>query len=374
MKPKGALLVLADGRVFRGTSLGAHGTATGEVVFTTGMTGYQETLTDPSFAGQLITFTYPHIGNYGTNPVDPESAAIHAKGVIVRSATKTPSNQRATDSLTNYLREHRLVGIGDVDTRALTRHIRSQGSMPALIFSPFDADSADANEVLASLKETAAGIQGMAGQNLAHQVSCSQPYQFEGSAGTTAEAGAGPKVVVVDYGMKRNIAASLARRGASVTVVPASTSAQDIIDLKPDGVVLSNGPGDPDAVDGAPETVRSLLGQVPLFGICLGHQIMALAVGASTYKMKFGHRGVNQPVQQVGSHRVYITSQNHGFAVDPDTLPAEATATFICPNDGSLEGFELKDSRAMAVQFHPEACPGPQDTAFLFDQFIEGIR
>ncbi len=373
MKTKGALLVLADGRVFRGTSLGAHGTTTGEVVFTTGMTGYQETLTDPSFAGQLITFTYPHIGNYGTNPVDSESGGIHARGIIVRAATETPSNQRATNSLTNYLREHRLVGIGDVDTRALTRHIRSEGSMPGLIFSPFDPTAADANMVVSDLQKTAATVQGMTGQNLAHRVSCSQSYEFQSPSNEGTHSSSGPKVVVVDYGMKRNIAESLVHRGARVTVVPACTTAQDIISHSPDGVVLSNGPGDPEAVEGAPEMVRELLGQVPLFGICLGHQIMALAVGATTYKMKFGHRGVNQPVQQVGSHRVYITSQNHGFAVDPDTLPAEAKATFICPNDGSLEGFELKESKAMAVQFHPEACPGPKDTAFLFDQFMAGL-
>jgi carbamoyl-phosphate synthase small subunit len=370
MKPSKAILVCADGRTFVGNAVGAKGTARGEVVFTTGMAGYQETLTDPSFAEQIITFTYPHIGNYGTNAFDEESDRVFAKGLVVRDATETPSNQRATESLQGFLRKHSIVGIAGIDTRALTRHIRKEGAMPGLIFSPFDPDGPESAAQVASLKAKAAALPSMAGRDLAHEVSCKNQYAYESSREIeTRDDGA--HVVVYDFGMKRNIADSLVRRGARVTVVPADTSAESAMALKPDGILLSNGPGDPDAVEGARQTVKELLGQVPVFGICLGHQIMALAIGARTFKMKFGHRGVNQPVQVAGEHRVYVTSQNHGFAVDPESLPANARATFICPNDGTLEGFEIPEQKAMAVQFHPEACPGPNDTAFLFDRFIE---
>jgi len=381
MKSQGAVLVLSDGRTFFGKSLGATGKTQGEVVFTTGMAGYQETLTDPSFCEQIITFTYSHIGNYGVNAEDIESEKIYARGLIVRDPIETPSNYRATDSLEGFLKGHRVVGIAGIDTRALTRHIRSKGAMPGLISSPYDR-AADTNESeLQALQAEASQLQGMAGRDLAHEVSCKEPRRFvlgqeqreEQSLEPIKVSETRPHVVVYDFGMKDNIAASLARRGAEVTIVPASTSAQETLNLKPDGVVLSNGPGDPDAVVGARETTAALLGQVPMFGICLGYQIMALAIGARTYKMKFGHRGVNQPVQVVGSHRVHITSQNHGFAVDPDSLPDGAEKTFLCPNDGTLEGFDIPAQKAMAVQFHPEACPGPHDTAYLFDRFIEMI-
>jgi len=378
MKSTGSILVLADGRTFEGDALGAHGTAEGEVVFTTGMAGYQETLTDPSFAGQIITFTYPHIGSYGVNDVDPESRGVFAVGAIIRDPILDPSNQRATGDLQDFMRHNNVVGITGIDTRALTRHIRNKGSMAGLVHSPFDPNQEDALEVIESLKAQASQIPSMAGRNLAHEVSCSEPYEFTLRANDQDDftpdkeivQGESPHVVVYDFGMKRNMAASLARRGAKVTVVPAKTPAEQALSLNPDGILLSNGPGDPDAVEGAPELVQSLLGKVPLFGICLGHQIMALALGAKTYKMKFGHRGVNQPVQAVGTHRVYITSQNHGFCVDEKTLPKNAVPTFLCPNDGTLEGFAIPDKKLMAVQFHPEACPGPHDTAFLFDDFI----
>lgn len=362
-----AALVLADGRVFVGRAFGAEGTARGEVVFTTGMSGYQETLTDPSFAGQIITFTYPHIGNYGVNDADDEAERVCAVGAVIRAPVDAPSNQRATAALSSFLRDHNLVAIAGIDTRALTRHLRSRGAMPGLICNPFSGTDAD----LDALRAEAAALPTMSGQDLANRVTCAAPYPFDGPDG---QRGDGPHVVIYDFGMKRNIAASLARRGARVTVVPAHTSADDALALDPDGILLSNGPGDPDAVEGAAETVAALLGQVPIMGICLGHQILALAAGARTYKMKFGHRGSNQPVKVAGEHRVYITSQNHGFAVDPESLPAGAKATFICPNDGTLEGFALPDQRAWAVQFHPEANPGPRDCAFLFDDFLAELR
>jgi carbamoyl-phosphate synthase small subunit len=268
----------------------------------------------------------------------------------------------------------RVPAITGVDTRAITRHIRSAGAMPGLIESPFDEGSSDASAALDRLRNEAASLPSMAGRDLAHEVSCRSLYTYEldGQPGATLPR-PGPHVVVVDYGAKRNILGSLARRGARVTVVPATSSADDILALRPAGILLSNGPGDPDAVSGAAETVARLLGRAPIMGICLGCQILGLAVGARTYKLKFGHRGVNQPVQREGTHRVFITSQNHGFAVDPETLPEDAEVTFTNPNDGTLEGFDLPSLQATAVQFHPEACPGPRDTAFLFDEFVARV-
>ena len=370
---KGAILVLADGRCFPGAALGAAGTARGEVVFTTGMAGYQETLTDPSFAGQIVTFTYPHIGSHGFNDDDSESDRVYAAGAVIRDPVLEPSSHRAQDDLGAYLRGARIPTITGIDTRALTRHIRSAGAMPGLVHGPFDPDAADAAAALDRLRNEAASLPSMAGRDLAHEVSCSSLYTFELDGADAAPARPGPHVVVVDYGVKRNILRSLATRGAKVTVVPATSSADDILALRPAGILLSNGPGDPDAVTGAAPTVARLLGRVPIMGICLGCQILALAAGAHTYKLKFGHRGVNQPVQRAGSHRVFITSQNHGFAVDPETLPQDAAVTFTNPNDGTLEGFDLPALDASAVQFHPEACPGPRDTAFLFDDFVAKV-
>ena len=352
-----AVLLLEDGRSFQGWSFGAKGETVGEVCFNTGMTGYQEILTDPSYCGQIVTMTSPHIGNYGVNPEDVESDRIQVAGFVVKEETEYPSNWRATQSIGDYLREHDIVGIQGIDTRALTRHIRTEGAMNGII------SSADQN--LDSLKEKLSAVPSMAGLDLARNVTTAERYEWSGN-------GKGKlKVAAIDYGIKLNILRLLENNGCDVTVFPAQTSAEELLEFKPNGIFLSNGPGDPAAVDYAIKTVKNLLGKTPIFGICLGHQILALALGAETFKLKFGHRGINHPVKNLETGIVEITSQNHGFAVDLDSLPANVIPTHVNLNDNTSEGIRCKDIPAFSVQYHPEASPGPHDSRYLFRQFID---
>ena len=376
-----ALIALEDGRVFRGRSFGAPGERCGEVVFNTSMTGYQEILTDPSYAGQIVTMTYPLIGNYGVNTADPESGRIQAEGLIVKECCRVPSNWRASQSLPDYLRAAGVLGIEGVDTRALTLHIRTAGAMKAAISTL----GTPAEKLVAK----AQAWPGLVGRDMVQHVTCARRYEWmaagaesEASA-TTARDGAAPastsqvgsprfRVVVYDFGCKHNILRSLAERGCQVTVVPATTSAADALALDPDGILLSNGPGDPAGVPHIVAEVRKLLGRCPIFGICLGHQILALALGGKSYKLKFGHRGANHPVREVTGGRVAITSQNHGFCVDAESLPpGEVTTTHINLNDGTLEGFRHRTLPILAIQYHPEAAPGPHDASRLFDNFLD---
>ena len=358
-----AWLILEDGRTFEGTGWGARGVRCGEVVFNTSMTGYQEILTDPSYAEQIVTMTVPHVGNYGVTSADDESTRIQVHGFAVREVSRVVSNHRADGDLDSYLAQGGVPGISGIDTRSLTRHIRSVGAMRGIIGN--DGTSPE------RLKEMLADYGGLSGLDLAGRVSCREPYTFES---------AGPRpyhVVAVDFGLKRNIARLLAERGpARVTVVPAHTSAADILALQPDGVLLSNGPGDPEPVAAyAAEQIRALLGRLPVMGICMGMQVLGLALGGSTYKLKFGHRGGNQPVKNLRTGIVEITSQNHGFAVDANSLAdSEVEITHINLNDDTLEGFASKVYPAFAVQYHPEASPGPHDAAYLFDDFYSMIR
>ena len=356
MNNSAALLMLEDGRLFRGYAFGAEGETTGEVCFNTGMTGYQEILTDPSYCGQIVTMTYPHIGNYGVNRDDVESSKIQVAGFVVKEETEVPSNYRSDQSLGEYLRSVDIVGIQGIDTRALTRHLRDCGAMNGIV------SSTDLDET--SLKKRLKNIPSMAGLDLVPEVTCEQPYHWKGNASSH-------RVVAMDFGIKYNILRLLNSHGCDVTVVPATTSADDILALKPDGIFLSNGPGDPSAVTYGIETVKELLGKKPVFGICLGHQLLSLAVGGSTYKLKFGHRGINHPVKNVETSEVEITSHNHGFAVDPDSLPGNSEITHWNLNDDTVEGFRCKDIPAFCVQYHPEAGPGPHDSRYLFQQFIE---
>jgi carbamoyl-phosphate synthase small subunit len=366
-QPQPAILVLADGTVFRGVSIGAEGSRAGEVVFNTSMTGYQEILTDPSYCRQIVTLTYPHIGNTGANPEDVESRQTFASGLVIRDLSLTASNFRSTQSLPDYLKANDVVAIAGVDTRKLTRILRSKGAQNGCIASGDDVDAALA---------AACAFPGLAGMDLAQVVSSDQPYdwterEWKLGAGYAKLGGARFHVVAYDFGVKRNILRMLAERGCRVTVVPAKTSAADALALKPDGVLLSNGPGDPEPCDYAIAAAQKFIATgTPLFGICLGHQIMGLAVGAKTVKMKFGHRGANHPVQDVETKRVMITSQNHGFAVDAATLPANARMTHVSLFDGTLQGFELTDKPAFCFQGHPEASPGPHDVGGLFDKFV----
>jgi carbamoyl-phosphate synthase small subunit len=363
-----ALLVLADGTVFRGLSVGAEGVAVGEVVFNTGMTGYQEILTDPSYTRQIVTLTYPHIGNVGTNPEDEESDRIYASGLVIRDLAMRPSSWRSREDLGSYLRRHGIPAIAGIDTRRLTRLLREKGAQNGCLM----AGKVDEAEAL----ERARAFPGLAGMDLAKVVSCQAPYVWEEK--TWVRGSGFPRletpqyhVVAYDYGVKRNILRMLAARGCRLTVVPAQTSAAEVLALKPDGVLLSNGPGDPEPCDYAIRAIRSLLAAgVPTFGICLGHQLLALASGARTVKMKFGHHGSNHPVQDLDSGRVMITSQNHGFAVDAETLPDNLRATHVSLFDGSLQGIARTDVPAFGFQGHPEASPGPQDVAYLFDRFV----
>ena len=362
-----AILVLADGTVFRGISIGATGSSVGEVVFNTAMTGYQEMLTDPSYCKQIVTLTYPHIGNVGINTEDAESRQVFASGLVIRDLSLSVSNWRSTQSLPDYLKANDVVAITGIDTRQLTRILRSKGAQNGCIATGTDK---------AAAMQAARGFAGLSGMDLAQVVSCDKPYQWSQGEwrlkGGYRDVEQTPfHVVAYDFGAKHNILRKLAERGCKVTVVPAKTSAKEALALKPDGVFLSNGPGDPEPCAYAIAATQQFLQVgVPLFGICLGHQIMGLALGAKTLKMKFGHRGANHPVQDMQSKRVMITSQNHGFSVDATTLPKNARVTHVSLFDGTLQGFELTDKPAFCFQGHPEASPGPHDVDYLFDRFV----
>lgn len=366
---KPALLALADGSVFRGTSIGAEGVSTGEVVFNTALTGYQEILTDPSYCEQIVTLTYPHIGNVGCNPEDEESDRVWCRGLIIRDLPLLTSNFRSTEDLSSYLKRHNVIGLADIDTRRLTRVLREKGAQNGCLMAGDNIDEAKALE----LARAWPGIKGM---DLAKVVSTKNAYAFQEGAwqlGAGFGKAAAPrfKVVAYDFGVKRNILRLLVDRGCDVTVVPAQTPASDVLAMKPDGVFLSNGPGDPEPCDYAIAAIQAFLAaKTPLFGICLGHQLLALASGAKTLKMKFGHHGANHPVQDVETGQVLITSQNHGFAADEATLPAHVRTTHKSLFDGSLQGIERTDTPAFSFQGHPEASPGPHEAADLFDRFI----
>ena len=368
LTPDAAVLVLADGTVFRGRSIGARGAAVGEVVFNTALTGYQEILTDPSYCRQLVTLTFPHIGNTGVNHEDAESAGVYAEGLIVRDVPRLHSNFRATGDLPAYLRQHGKVGIAEIDTRKLTRILREKGAQNGCLM----AGEVDVECALAEARRFA----GLAGMDLARVVTTAQPYEWmEGrwqrGKGYERKEDAGLHVVAYDYGIKRNILRMLVDRGARVTVVPAQTPAREVLRMKPDGVFLSNGPGDPEPCDYAIEAIGEILDatRVPVFGICLGHQLMGLASGAKTLKMKFGHHGANHPVKDLETGQVVITSQNHGFAVDPVTIGDNLKPTHVSLFDGSLQGLARTDRPAFCFQGHPEASPGPHDIGYLFDRF-----
>ena len=364
-----AILVLKDGTVFRGSAIGAEGIVAGEVVFNTAMTGYQEILTDPSYCRQIVTLTYPHIGNTGTNPEDVESGKVQAAGLVIRDLPLLSSNFRETRTLGDYLRDENIVAIADIDTRKLTRLLRDKGAQDGCIM----AGKVDEKAAL----KAARAFPGLVGMDLAKVVSCGKAYETDETVwslgtGYGRRSTARLHVVAYDFGVKRNILRMLAARGCRLTVVPAQTSAADVLKMKPDGVFLSNGPGDPQPCDYAIRAIRDLLAAgMPLFGICLGHQLLALACGAKTLKMKFGHHGANHPVQDLESKRVMITSQNHGFAVDAATLPSSARVTHVSLFDGSLQGFALMDKPAFCFQGHPEASPGPHDVDYLFDRFVK---
>jgi carbamoyl-phosphate synthase small subunit len=364
------LLVTADGTEFRGRAAGSGGTVTGEVVFNTAMTGYQEVVTDPSYAGQIVTMTAPHIGNYGVNRADDQAERIHCPGLVVRSLSRTASGARTSGGFDEYLAAAGVVVLSEVDTRRLTRHIRARGAMPAAMGS--DVDSADLRALAESAPE-------MTGRDLMSAVTTAAPYLVPAIGTPKAN------VVAYDLGIKRGIVDQLTRRGCSVYVVPGGTSAAEALGLGPDGVFLSNGPGDPEPLAGPVAAVRALLGRVPMFGVCLGHQVMGLALGAETFKLPFGHHGTNHPVRRLADGVVHITSQNHGFAVDlsslagvgPGRMPeivatdfGPVTATHVNLNDGTLEGMSCRELPAFSVQFHPEAYPGPHDASGLFDQFM----
>jgi carbamoyl-phosphate synthase small subunit len=364
-----ALLALADGTVFRGESIGADGVSVGEVVFNTAMTGYQEILTDPSYCRQIVTLTYPHIGNTGVNREDMEADRVYAAGLVIRDLPLLASNWRLSEDLPAYLRAQNVVAIAGIDTRKLTRILREKGAQSGCLM----AGATDSAEAL----ERARAFPGLAGMDLAKVVSCTAPYSWDESewrlgSGYGRQDSPRLHVVAFDYGIKRNIMRKLASRGCRLTVLPAQTTAQDALALKPDGVFLSNGPGDPEPCEYAIRAIRKLVDiGVPTFGICLGHQLLGLASGARTLKMKFGHHGANHPVQDLDSGRVMITSQNHGFAVDADTLPANCRVTHRSLFDGTLQGFARTDRPAFCFQGHPEASPGPHDGDYLFDRFID---
>jgi carbamoyl-phosphate synthase small subunit len=374
-----AILALADGTVFLGNSIGATGTSVGEVVFNTAMTGYQEILTDPSYCQQIVTLTYPHIGNYGVNVEDIEADKIHAAGLIIKDLPLLASNFRLNTTLSEYLVAGKTVAIAGIDTRKLTRHLRSKGAQNGAIVG-LEAGAAVTPAAIDQAIAAAKAAPPMSGLDLAKVVSVRATYEW---TQTEWKLGAGygvqitPKfhVVAFDYGVKKNILRMLAQRGARVTVVPAQTPAADVLKLKPDGIFLSNGPGDPEPCDYAIEATRDLIETgIPTFGICLGHQIMALASGAKTFKMKFGHHGANHPVKDLDNGRVSITSQNHGFAVDEKTLPANLRATHISLFDGTLQGLARTDKPAFCFQGHPEASPGPHDIGYLFDRFTQSME
>jgi carbamoyl-phosphate synthase small subunit len=367
-----AILALADGTIFQGISIGAAGHTTGEVVFNTAMTGYQEILTDPSYSRQIVTLTYPHIGNYGVNHEDVEASRVHAAGLIIRDLPLVASNFRSTQSLSDYLKAENVVAIAGIDTRKLTRILREKGAQGGAILTGTLGAEPSAQQAL----ELARSFPGLAGMDLAKVVSTRTPYvwtkkEWKLGEGYPELTDAKYHVVAFDYGIKYNILRMLAERGCKVTVLPAQASAADALALNPDGIFLSNGPGDPEPCDYAIAATKELIERgIPTFGICLGHQLMGLASGAKTVKMKFGHHGANHPVQDLDTGKVMITSQNHGFAVDAATLPANCRVTHVSLFDGSLQGFARTDKPAFCFQGHPEASPGPMDVAYLFDRFI----
>ena len=373
---KKVILALADGTVFEGLSFGAEGERVGEVCFNTSLSGYQEVLTDPSYKGQIVTMTYTQIGNYGTNEEDMESINPWVEGFIVKEPCEFPSSWRSEESLDAYLKTNGVVGIYGIDTRALTRLIRSKGAMQGVI-STIDLDAA-------SLVAKAVAAPGLVGRDLVKEVTCAEPYDWSQGlwdveygydrrlkSRIVDEDERRYKVIAFDFGVKRNILRNLHAVGCDVTVVPASTTAEEVLKMEPDGIFLSNGPGDPDAVGYARETIKELIGKKPIFGICLGHQILSLALGGSTFKLKFGHRGGNQPVQDLTTTKVEITSQNHGFAVDLDSMKGVAKLTHINLNDRTVEGITHKELPLFSVQYHPEASPGPHDSVYLFKRFVE---
>jgi carbamoyl-phosphate synthase small subunit len=372
------MLALADGTVFRGRAFGATGEAVGELVFNTSMTGYQEILTDPSYEGQLVAMTYPEIGNVGVNREDVESRRPFVRGFVVREYRHDPSNWRAEESLGGWLERHGIPGIEGIDTRALVRHLRDHGSQEAVLSS---ADL-DPKRLVGRAKASP----GLVGRDLVREVTCREPYDWTESPwrlgrgyATVAAAAAGQgkaplDVVAYDFGIKYNILRNLVGAGCRVHVVPATTPARDVLARRPAGVFLSNGPGDPDAVAGAREAVAELLGRVPVFGICLGHQILALALGGATYKLKFGHHGGNQPVKDLATGKVEITAQNHGFAVDVESLRGRADVTHVNLNDHTVEGLAVRGQPTFSVQYHPEASPGPHDARYLFRRFVETME
>lgn len=367
-----ALLVLADGSVFHGVSVGYNGNTSGEVVFNTAMTGYQEILTDPSYCKQIVTLTYPHIGNTGTNNEDQESKQVWAAGLIIRDLPLLHSNFRAGESLHDYLVRNQTVAIANIDTRRLTNLLREKGSQGGAILTGENATIEKAQELIAEFGS-------MVGKDLAKEVSCTETYEWTEGEWALGEGFRQPEtpyhVVAYDFGVKTNILRMLAQRGCRLTVVPAQTSAADVLALNPDGIFLSNGPGDPQACDYAIEATQTLIASgKPIFGICLGHQLIGLAIGAKTLKMRFSHHGANHPVQDLDSGKVVITSQNHGFAVDVDTLPANARVTHKSLFDHTLQGIELIDKPVFCFQGHPEASPGPQDVGYLFDKFVDNIK
>ncbi len=367
-----AMLVLADGTVFRGISIGAPGQTVGEVVFNTSMTGYQEILTDPSYTKQIVTLTYPHIGNTGVNAEDVESGQVYASGLIIRDLPLVHSNWRSEQSLSDYLVANNVVAIADIDTRKLTRILREKGAQAGCII----AGAVNEAEALAQAK----AFPGLSGMDLAKVVSVKESYEFAEGEWDLASGYAKPSnpafhVVAFDYGVKRNILRMLTSRGCKVTVLPAQATSEQALALKPDGVFLSNGPGDPQPCDYAISAIKNIVDTgVPTFGICLGHQLLALASGAKTLKMKFGHHGANHPVQDVDDKRVFITSQNHGFAVDAESLPANLRTTHVSLFDGSLQGIARTDKPAFSFQGHPEASPGPTEMSYLFDRFVESMK
>ena len=368
-----AILVLADGSIFHGTSVGFEGSTSGEVVFNTSMTGYQEILTDPSYCKQIVTLTYPHIGNTGTNGEDVESRAVFAAGLIIRDLPLLHSSFRANESLQEYLVRNQTVAIADIDTRRLTRILRDKGAQAGAILTGAEATLEKAQELIAAFGS-------MVGKDLAKEVSCTAAYEWTEGEWQLGKGFVRPSeqpfhVVAYDFGVKTNILRMLAERGCRLTVVPAQTPAKDVLALNPDGVFLSNGPGDPEPCDYAITAIRELLAsKKPVFGICLGHQLLGLASGAQTSKMPFGHHGANHPVQDLSSGRVMITSQNHGFQVDENTLPDNVRVTHRSLFDGTVQGIELTNQTAFSFQGHPEASPGPHDVAYLFDKFIDSLK
>ena len=376
-----AVLALEDGRYFEGKSFGATGTRVGEICFNTAMTGYQEVLTDPSYHGQIVAMTYPLIGNYGINSLDQESRSPHVRGFVIEELSEVPSNWRAEMSLDEYLRTWDISGVQGIDTRALTRHLRTRGAMKACL-------TTEEMSIQEAVQRAIDG-EGVIGMDYVREVSTPEVYRWDptdelSKPWTIANGNGGGnkpnlppirfQIAAYDYGIKRNILRLLRQKGFGVTVVPASTTAEDVLALNPDGIFLSNGPGDPAALPYAHKTVQDLMGKKPIFGICLGHQILGFAFGGSTFKLKFGHRGANQPVKDLRSGKVAITAQNHGFAVDPKSLPNEIEVTHVNLNDGTVEGMRHKELPVFSVQYHPEAAPGPHDASYFFQQFADLIK